>query len=437
MKALVSLALVIAVCLCESKGLFEESRFVTEQSGDGLQELTMSFPNTNDGIFVVLYYSSRCPHCHNFAPYFELTAQKLSFESGVSFHGIDAMVWDNQAEFGRAGIRFFPAVKVIRTVKGSWTAESDDLETYPYTSFASRLCESLSDSNHKLSMNCSTLGSLMPIQYQNASADHSISSASASSILHDAKMAFIVSITTELFRGGDIELNPDVKEDLALMLKMCTQTFGLADELGQECLLLSDMVSGVSGSLPKKDWERMLNTTNYFEAIEPTYRSCKTYTCAVWRFFHLATLSSSTTLAPYEIMLGIRAFVDRLLSCAECRRHFLEHYDNCDFGRCDVQPRERLTSRDVTLWAWRFHNEVTTRVNGDDQNPAQWPTSADCPRCYIDGDRSASDEATFTYLKNYFTSDVNPLESTTKSVSSLATAWSLAIVVILGVFSHC
>ncbi|CAM9812379.1 unnamed protein product [Phaeothamnion confervicola] len=47
--------------------------------------------------------------------------------------------------------------------------------------------------------------------------------------------------------------------------------------------------------------------------------------------------------------------------CAECRRHFLTMYDNCDNGRCSITARD-ADSRNAALWLWRAHNNVNARL---------------------------------------------------------------------------
>ena len=126
------------------------------------------------------------------------------------------------------------------------------------------------------------------------------------------------------------------------------------------------------------------------------------YTCGLWTLFHMVTLAAPQAgLTPREATGAIRNYVEHFFGCAHCRDHFLQLFDACDFGRCEVDqdaappeggiallmaggggdddksggggnsPSEAFRAsaeaftaahRATALWLWRAHNEVNRRV---------------------------------------------------------------------------
>ena len=68
-------------------------------------------------------------------------------------------------------------------------------------------------------------------------------------------------------------------------------------------------------------------------------------------------------------MNAIYTFVDNFFSCRECRDHFIEMYDNCEYDRCKID--ENSNNKEIALWLWRIHNNVNRRVKSDN---AAWPS---------------------------------------------------------------
>jgi hypothetical protein len=133
-----------------------------------------------------------------------------------------------------------------------------------------------------------------------------------------------------------------------------------------------------------KDWEQQFDNKWAF---------CKTgTTCGVWQLFH--ALSSLIVIKYYPIPVAealpkIRFIVDKFMTCKVCRTHFLQSYDECLFGRCEIlnKPDEESKSKALLLWLWRVHNAVSQRVINE--NPPhggavdrRWPAYKDCPGCW-------------------------------------------------------
>jgi hypothetical protein len=78
-----------------------------------------------------------------------------------------------------------------------------------------------------------------------------------------------------------------------------------------------------------------------------------------------------------ELLRTIRQFVDQLFKCEGCRSHFLEEYDGCQHGRCQLEDTD---DKGVILWLWRMHNSVTARVKQDGSSRL-WPSMEACQAC--------------------------------------------------------
>lgn len=121
-----------------------------------------------------------------------------------------------------------------------------------------------------------------------------------------------------------------------------------------------------------------------------SYQSCTDFTCALWEYLHITTLlashfhrvTGSRRLDTVEVMTHIRWFVKEFLACADCKRHFLESYDNYEFARPhDPQPQDWKA---VVLWLWRVHEGVSLRTaaDADVAEDRRWPPYDDCPACW-------------------------------------------------------
>ncbi|KAH8063809.1 thiol oxidase [Aureococcus anophagefferens] len=86
----------------------------------------------------------------------------------------------------------------------------------------------------------------------------------------------------------------------------------------------------------------------------PGAESGGTYTCGLWSFFHAVVASEA--LEPRAARAAVRAFVAHFFARG-VRSHFLAMYDACDHGACDADG-------DASLWLWRAHNAVNSRVKG-------------------------------------------------------------------------
>ncbi|EER08929.1 hypothetical protein Pmar_PMAR014094 [Perkinsus marinus ATCC 50983] len=125
------------------------------------------------------------------------------------------------------------------------------------------------------------------------------------------------------------------------------------------------------------------------------WKHCRNLNCGLWQFLHgltlgdfradqsgggfMATVSGGRTNS--AVMACIRAIVAEFFQCDRCRKHFIEGYDKCVAGRCDMVNPDR---KHTALWLWRFHNMVndrTSREKGITGKDTTWPTKDECPQC--------------------------------------------------------
>ncbi|GAB5363628.1 hypothetical protein AAMO2058_000900100 [Amorphochlora amoebiformis] len=143
--------------------------------------------------------------------------------------------------------------------------------------------------------------------------------------------------------------------------------------------------------------------------LGPLFRTCKGYTCALWRLFHLLGANCALT-DPFptarECFLGIQSFVTHFFNCMVCRQHFTDMYPrNYQMHFDNTHPTHpELYNNKVGLWVWHAHNRVNVRLASlrlnqtgnvlsdskesmnahvEARTKALWPSTKDCPRCRI------------------------------------------------------
>ena len=136
-------------------------------------------------------------------------------------------------------------------------------------------------------------------------------------------------------------------------------------------------------------------------------------TCALWKLLHVVTvgvaeregggdLPRTKAFSPAQAMDVIKRYIENFATCELCRTNFVDHFDQCAYGRCDgrlAATTKGLTStqwREPAMYMWRYHNGVSTSVaqelalrkqEGGDDNAARaaiarlWPSINDCPLC--------------------------------------------------------
>lgn len=98
--------------------------------------------------------------------------------------------------------------------------------------------------------------------------------------------------------------------------------------------------------------------------------------CAVWCLFHACTVrvaemagEGNVTNPPTseQAMEFIILSVDKFLTCAACRAHFLARYEEGRYTKPDVlqASTEVERAKRLVLWLWRAHNAVSLKVTSE------------------------------------------------------------------------
>jgi thiol-disulfide isomerase/thioredoxin len=377
--------------------LFSENGFVSDLSLTGYRETIEASPGPQKPNFVVLFYSSLCGHCRKFAPYYEEIAKSFRSAPWVRFSAIDAAKRDNFDVFRERNIAFFPVVyTVISTQTGSWKSEWKELAIHPLDSFRMRLIGR---------MPYLTKFESTPAEAPKAHIlPNPINPPTPLAINLDATTALSIMLNTEVFRGKETILSAEKIQGLRSLLELCFNILSLPD-VRSDCRNLHDALGGQVSPLTRESWTSLLKQTKSLtpSEIEPSFRTCQTYSCALWRLLHLFSLgpagneASKGEIRPIDAMNGIRTIADLFFSCSECRDHFLAGFDGCLFDRC-VVTGSGINWSHTGLWLWRFHNSVSQRVK---KNTSVWPDSGLCPDCFVK-DKRRGDERVLEFLHKFF-----------------------------------
>ena len=387
------LALLEGVELNQANPFSSPSSHVVNLTASAYENEIDGSPSATKPNWIVLHYASTCPHCHRFAPYFEAVAEHYAGSSEVRFAAIDLAMPSNKRVVHSKDIRFFPLVRLIRSESDNqvdWRSTIVDISTHPPSMFLDRVKELFPTSKS------SELSDHLP---NNSPTEARELSTSTDDLISDATIALSVVLNQEVFRGDTNTLNTKDTAALYTILELCATTM-------QDSVTVTDCESLLMNLINQPiidiaTWTSLLDQTSHFKPLSslPSYKTCNMFSCALWRLLHVFSLGKGGNvdkIEPMKAMDGIRTVVDSFLSCADCREHFLDGYDNCLYGRCD-NGYTNLTWKELALWLWRFHNGVTERVTGEN---ALWPSADDCPTC-VSGN-SYNEEHVYTYLKSMF-----------------------------------
>eukprot|EP00419_Tripos_fusus_P028944 CAMPEP_0172727542 /NCGR_PEP_ID=MMETSP1074-20121228/91737_1 /TAXON_ID=2916 /ORGANISM="Ceratium fusus, Strain PA161109" /LENGTH=486 /DNA_ID=CAMNT_0013554705 /DNA_START=20 /DNA_END=1480 /DNA_ORIENTATION=+ len=132
------------------------------------------------------------------------------------------------------------------------------------------------------------------------------------------------------------------------------------------------------------------------------YTTCEGNLCVMWTLLHITLTAVAARGISGRMLLGdgsiggdtdagkdlvgigeaiefVKQFVEAFLPCKRCKDHFIQDFNSCSYGRCEVEDY-----RGLTLWFWRVHNAVSLRVANRHGNKVdrRWPMYADCPTCW-------------------------------------------------------
>ena len=223
----------------------------------------------------------------------------------------------------------------------------------------------------------------------------------------------LVSEAPRLVVGATRE-SKDRKEALLLLLRVVSKLLPNLQNIRNDPTRLESLWLDVSAAtrwveerhsdyqMSAKEWKQGITaalTGRRGRHFEPTWRVCglsttnstssadKAYTCGLWLLTHFMTVAGGRgdNVSAAQVESAIHGLVSHLFTCSLCRKHFLETFNNCSFGRCSNGEGESsdLAFARLQLWLFRVHNAVTARIYreqgaGDEEDfrTVLWPSTS-------------------------------------------------------------
>lgn len=292
--------------------------------------------------WIVVFYAHWCGHCQHFAPEFIRIAESFR-GSNFKFGAIDCAALDLSQKDACASnnIRAYPTVLVFKGGEkvGELAKTPDALEKDVKRLINGENVDA--DPAEKEAL----VAPPVPIDERIVTPE---------TVMADAKLALYTILKSEVFRGNTEELSTEEKGDLVKLLSVCSSIF----ERETACESIRSRI--VSSGVPsKKEWIQLVETSFLNSVSSHDFLSCKDFSCGMWRLLHLMSVSGSS-LGTARAMESIRFVVEKYFSCEACRVNFLEHYDNCDFGRCSGGAMDDYVA--LAAWLVRVHNGINSRL---------------------------------------------------------------------------
>lgn len=317
--------------------------------------------DTSSTQWVITYYAHWCGHCQHFAPEFIKIAETFRPQDGVKFGAIDCAD-EAEASLGNADICKHHDIRAYPTVLLYQRGErKSELAKSP----AELLADVKKLVDHLPSGIDAAMAEGTTIVHAHSAAPSALSSDSFA-MIQDAELTLFRLLRNEVFKGNSETLSAEEMRDLETLLSLCGDML-LPAPARSACTNLTAEVTAlrtIGQKLTRRAWLALLES----EFDPPKhYLTCKDFSCGMWRFLHLLTLSGDSEfgLSAKKTMELTRFVVGKYFSCEVCRNHFLGHYDACDFGRCSM-PVDVVN---VAAWLSRLHNGVNARLG-----KTMWPT---------------------------------------------------------------
>jgi hypothetical protein len=172
------------------------------------------------------------------------------------------------------------------------------------------------------------------------------------------------------------------------------------------------------------------------------------HSCGMWKLLHVITVGvaehrggisliesgmlgeTALVFSPIAAADAIRDYIEEFFNCAVCKKNFIETYDNCDNNRrCDrlTEDTEEASIADwkeLPLWLWEVHNEVSVRIVQEEKTRSMarleisgrprkspkpliavvWPNIETCFLCFHD-DGTWDEGEVFAYLESTYWPD--------------------------------
>jgi hypothetical protein len=311
----------------------------------------------------------------------------------------------------------------------------------------------------------------------------------------DASLSFVSGLRYGVFKGdGPLTSNRKMalKNWLDLLSVSLPPEWGLhrlIDDLRRQINYVAESEKHLESVLrahpmPRQVWSKSCTGNGKWGGVG--------FSCGFWKLLHIATVgvaehrgglnllqsgmidSNHNTFSPIEAADTIKDYIALFFNCDECKRNFVEHYNNCDNNRrCSRLTDEDSTAtiadwKELALWMWEVHNEVSVRIVSErrdkqlkhvsatnrvsattesdivaKQNEVMviWPTIGECLKCF-EADGTWDEPEVFTMLeKTYWPdSEIDPksdrlLRFEGESTSTLGSLWIVMFVVLYVVYS--
>jgi hypothetical protein len=302
----------------------------------------------------------------------------------------------------------------------------------------------------------------------------------------DASLSFIGGLKYGLFMTNDALT---AKQKSALQAWLDLLSVSLPPEWGLHALIdeLNDNIDRVAQG--NENLLKILHKhpipRDIFSASCRKHGSPHGFSCGLWKLFHTATVgitehrgglnlresgvvaTDTRIFSPADAAHAIREYIAHFFGCKECSNHFIAQYDQCSFRRCDRLTSDALSStpddwKQLPLWLWEVHNDVSVRVAHErtarhlatksysqaqvadltkaDEIKYLFPSLETCLQCF-DENGSWDEDAVFEFLEATYWSGPDVMadkllqyKDTDAYSSGSGFFWFVIIVVIAGFF---
>jgi hypothetical protein len=210
-------------------------------------------------------------------------------------------------------------------------------------------------------------------------------------LILDASLSFIFGLRYGVY-DSDKPLTPDKKRALEMWLDLVSVSLPpewrlhiLIDKLRNRMTLVSMSDKNLHAILdeykmPRKSWSKSCSNRRTGGGTGGGF------SCGFWKLMHSVTVGvaehrgglnlidaemvgqSTRTFSPIAAADTIRDYIANFFGCEECKVNFVENYDQCSNNRrCDrLASDAELSSvadwKELALWLWEVHNEISVRV---------------------------------------------------------------------------
>jgi len=205
-------------------------------------------------------------------------------------------------------------------------------------------------------------------------------------LILDASLSFMAGLKYGVFMSND---SLTAKQKAALKSWLDLMSVSLPPEWGLHSLIdeLNENIDMISQSheklltilrkhpLPRHEWSPSCMRRD----------SPQGFSCGMWKLLHTSTLGiaeqrgglnlvqsgavdpGTRIFSPADAADTIREYLAHFFGCIECRNHFIAQYDECSFRRCDRLTDDATVAtaedwKQLALWLWEVHNDVSIRV---------------------------------------------------------------------------